>query len=335
MTQIENYLSQEALDRTKKHVVFQAKPLGLSLADVGSRYRIAQNTLRGRIKKGVLPIIRLGQRRILVLHGDHETLRGAHPCGLETINKAGIGRSVLTLPEIGALLGICRKNVEQLIESDKLPSFFDELGRRLVPAQEFRAWLRSRRTPTRDQLTRCIDLPAPRHGVSRAEAGPLLFLGFIGAFQNVRDAPTALSQWFSASPRSVRTWRNQAKLECDQFGRPVIVASDGYLIRGPGFDAWLDARKANNVRQLRTVSLPIALLNWPGCSPTTRLIAAMIHSENVADSCVFFPSDRLRAEELGVDRATIGKARKLLANLTVKDADGTPEPLDTTQRRGR
>ena len=123
-------------------------PLGLSLAATGARYKIDQGTLRRRIERGYLSIVRLGQRRVLVLNGDHQALMGSRSYGLETIAEAGAGRTVLTLREVGVLLGICRKTAENLIAFDGLPSFLDELGRRLVPVREFRAWLRDRRKPT-------------------------------------------------------------------------------------------------------------------------------------------------------------------------------------------
>ena len=161
-------------------------------------------------------------------------------------------------------------------------------------------------------LVQSIKVPAPRHGIGRAEAGPLLLLGLVGTLRAVEDSPAALGRWFGVSARTARTWRDQAKLERDPFGGPVLVARDGYLVRGPGFDAWLDARKPDSVNRLRTVWLPIVSMSRPGFSPVVRLVAALIRTEAMGKARRFLPSDTRRAAELGVDRATIGKARELL-----------------------
>lgn len=161
-------------------------------------------------------------------------------------------------------------------------------------------------------LLRSIKLPAPRHGIRRADAGPLLLLGLVDTLEAVEDSPTALGRWLGVSARTVRTWRDQAELERDPSGAPIIEARDGYLVRSPGFDAWLDARKAENVGRLRTIWLPVESLRRPGFSPVARLVAALIRTEAMGKARRFLPSDTRRAAELGVDRGTIGKARELL-----------------------
>ena len=118
-------------------------------------------------------------------------------------------------------------------------------------------------------LVQSIKVPAPRHGIGRAEAGPLLLLGLVGTLRAVEDSPAALGRWLGVSARTARTWRDQAKLERDPFGGPVLVARDGYLVRGPGFDDWLDARKPDSVNRLRTVWLPICWRKSTTVSPLT------------------------------------------------------------------
>ena len=123
--------------------------LGLPLSAVSRLYGISLNALRLRITSGTLPAVRIAPRRWLILDGDHEVLRGEEPAGLATVAHAGTGRSVLTIREAAELLGLCRRTAELLARDGDLPTFRDELGRRLVAVSDFRTWLRDRRKPTR------------------------------------------------------------------------------------------------------------------------------------------------------------------------------------------
>jgi len=134
-------------------------PLGLSLSATAARYGIDRKPIWLRRQDGTFPIVQVGPRCRLVLHGDHEVLVGEMPRGLETIARAAAGRTVLTVPEVGILLGVSRCTAENLVAAKDMPSFLDELGRRLVPVREFRAWLRDRRKPTRWERT-------PRRGAA-------------------------------------------------------------------------------------------------------------------------------------------------------------------------
>jgi hypothetical protein len=191
-------------------------------------------------------------------------------------------------------------------------------ARQALPIGHGTAESRPRWTPAEpppeppNRLVRAVEIPAPRHGVKRAEAGPLLLLGIVNELHTVEDSAAGLALSLGVSARTARTWRTAALTERDPEGRPLIVARDGYLIRGAGFDAWLDARTAENVGRLRTVSLPFVTLRHRGASPVARLAAALIRTEALGTARRFLPSDARRAAELGVDRATITKARDLL-----------------------
>jgi hypothetical protein len=124
-------------------------PLGLTLAETAQLYELTENAIRFRIRAGTLPAVRVAARRWLILDGDHEVLRGEQPAGLATVAHAARFRTVLTVPDVAEALCLCRRTVEHLVARDELPSFLDELGRRLVAVSDFRAWLRDRRKPAR------------------------------------------------------------------------------------------------------------------------------------------------------------------------------------------
>ena len=127
--------------------------LGISITEAATLYGVARRMLRYRIDAGALAIVRIGKRRKMILHGDHQVLAGYAPRGLETIARAAAGRTVLALSDVGSALGLCRRSVEELAATKELPTFLDELGRRLVSVHDFRAWLRDRRKPTRWERT--------------------------------------------------------------------------------------------------------------------------------------------------------------------------------------
>ena len=171
----------------------------------------------------------------------------------------------------------------------------------------------------RTGLLRCLELPAPGQNPDRGEAGPLLLLGLVNTLRAVEHSPAAIGRWLGVTERTVQNWLSHVLDITDHEGLPVVEARDGYLIRCPGFDAWLDRRRFGNVGKLRVVWLPIATLRAEHSSPVIAVVAAVIRSEQLGKGRTFRPSDRRRASEIGVTERTIAASRQLLIDSKVSE----------------
>lgn len=194
------------------------------------------------------------------------------------------------------------------------------------PAPIAEAHTEAHRAPEPDEiprprtgLVRSLEIPAPGHDLKRAEAGPLLLLGLVNTLRAVEHSPSALGRNLGVRPRTVHAWLPQLLALKDHEGRAVVVARSGYLVRGPGFDPWLDRRRFGNVGKLRTVSLPLVTLRTEHSSPVVAVVAAVIRTEQLGKGRTFRPSDRWRARELGVTPRTIAAARQLLTDSKVSE----------------